>query len=212
MDYQNHYNKLMERAPKKRPKGVYLERHRIIPGCMGGKYIFNNIAFLTPEEHYVAHQLLVKIHPNNFKLKEAVHMLTVSKTGTLRNNKEFGWVRKHHSQAVSIRMKGSSNKKGTKHSKPFSEEYRQNRAKSSHSRKWVNNGSISKFVLKTEILDSDWVEGRISFKRAKASIETINKRKEAYAKVDLTCPHCNLTGKRANLKRYHFDNCKFGIL
>ena len=61
MNYQKHYNLLMERAPKERTSGVYLERHRIVPGCMGGKYIEENIAFLTPEEHFVAHLLLVKI-------------------------------------------------------------------------------------------------------------------------------------------------------
>lgn len=27
-------------------------------------------------------------------------------------------------------------------------------------------------------------------------------------KVKVTCPHCNLTGGKVNLKRYHFDNCK----
>ena len=24
----------------------------------------------------------------------------------------------------------------------------------------------------------------------------------------ITCPHCNLTGRACNMKRYHFDNCK----
>jgi hypothetical protein len=26
--------------------------------------------------------------------------------------------------------------------------------------------------------------------------------------VQSTCPHCNLTGRGGNMKRYHFDNCK----
>jgi hypothetical protein len=28
-------------------------------------------------------------------------------------------------------------------------------------------------------------------------------------KVQETCPHCELTGGHANMRRYHFDNCKF---
>lgn len=27
--------------------------------------------------------------------------------------------------------------------------------------------------------------------------------------LQLTCPHCNLIGNGGNMKRYHFDNCKF---
>ena len=44
---------------------LYFEKHRIIPGCMGGTYTFTNVSYLTLEEHYVAHQLLAKIYPNN---------------------------------------------------------------------------------------------------------------------------------------------------
>jgi hypothetical protein len=25
----------------------------------------------------------------------------------------------------------------------------------------------------------------------------------------ITCPHCDKTGGESNMKRYHFDNCKF---
>jgi hypothetical protein len=28
-------------------------------------------------------------------------------------------------------------------------------------------------------------------------------------KITLTCPHCNKVGRGGNMKRYHFDNCKF---
>jgi hypothetical protein len=95
MNYQKHYNILMERSPKTKIKGVYLERHRILPGCMGGKYVIGNIAYLTPEEHYLAHMLLVKIYPNNIKIIYAANRMR-----TL-NNKQYGWLRKYHSPLVS---------------------------------------------------------------------------------------------------------------
>lgn len=62
MNYQKHYELLIERA-KSRTLAGYFERHHIIPKCMGGSDEPENIANLAPEEHFVAHQLLVKIYP-----------------------------------------------------------------------------------------------------------------------------------------------------
>lgn len=61
---------------------------------MGGSNKKENIAFLTPEEHYIAHQLLVKIYPDNKKLIFAAHMMTVKSPTQIRNNKEYGWIRR----------------------------------------------------------------------------------------------------------------------
>ncbi len=35
-----------------------------------------------------------------------------------------------------------------------------------------------------------------------------NHNPNAGPQTKITCPHCGLTGGKANLKRYHFDNCK----
>ena len=94
MNHQKHYNKLMERAPKVKPKEGYFERHRIVPGCMGGKYVTGNIVWLIPEEHYVAHQLLVKMHPGNRDLIYAAHMMGQTRKG----NKTYGWLRRLFSE------------------------------------------------------------------------------------------------------------------
>jgi hypothetical protein len=60
MDYSKQYNLLMERA-KDRVLEVYSENHHIIPKCLGGSDDKSNMARLTAEEHYVAHQLLTRI-------------------------------------------------------------------------------------------------------------------------------------------------------
>jgi len=110
-----HYKKLMDRAPKQKVPDFYLERHRIVPGCMGGKYTKDNIAFLTPEEHYVAHQLLVKIYPKKTALIRAAYMMTVDKNGQRINNKLYGWVKRKLSLEMSKCRKGKSPwNKGTK--------------------------------------------------------------------------------------------------
>lgn len=101
MNYINHYNRLIERA-KYRVLSVYTERHHIIPVCMNGPDTKENIAELTPEEHYVAHQLLVKIYPENHRLIHAATMMTVySKSNIGRSkNKLFGWLKRRLSETM----------------------------------------------------------------------------------------------------------------
>lgn len=95
MNYQAHYDRLIDRARSRILDG-YCEWHHIVPRCMHGSDDPTNLVSLTPEEHYVAHLLLVKIHPNNRKLLGAAMMMT-GKYNPLtpgRNNKSYGWLRR----------------------------------------------------------------------------------------------------------------------
>lgn len=74
----------------------YTEKHHIIPKCMGGDNNKRNLAILTPEEHYVAHQLLTKIYPSNIKLIYATTMMCASKR---YNNKLYGWLRRRFGES-----------------------------------------------------------------------------------------------------------------
>lgn len=67
-------------------------KHHIIPRCMGGSDEHDNLVELTAEEHYVAHQLLVKMYPHDNKLIYAANMMCVN--ATQRNNKAYGWIRR----------------------------------------------------------------------------------------------------------------------
>jgi NUMOD3 motif len=109
MDYVSHYNRLIERAPKEKPLDYYTEGHHVVPKCIGGTNA-DGIVFLKPEEHYIAHLLLVKIHPNTPSLIYAANMMTVSKDGLRVNNKKYSWLRKRHAMVV------SKTKRGIKHS------------------------------------------------------------------------------------------------
>ncbi len=94
MNYQNIYDSLIQRA-KTRSLIGYSETHHIIPRCMGGKDDKHNLVELTPEEHYLAHQLLVKIYPKNFKLAFAANAMCVNNEFSGRScNKLFGWLRR----------------------------------------------------------------------------------------------------------------------
>jgi len=104
MDYKKHYTKLIERAQDRSIIG-YCESHHIIPRCIGGSDDFTNLAKLTPEEHYLAHLLLVKIYPNNHSLVSAAMMMCAKR----KSNKVYGWLRRKHAVAMSIHQTGEKN-------------------------------------------------------------------------------------------------------
>lgn len=98
MNYIKHYDKLISRS-KNRAHTGYLEKHHIIPVCMGGSNSPDNYAYLTPEEHYIAHLLLVKIYPKNYKLIHAAILMTTGPKDSIlekhrNNNKMYGWLRR----------------------------------------------------------------------------------------------------------------------
>ena len=104
MDYKKIYQQLIDRARIRAITG-YKETHHIIPRCLGGTDDPLNLVDLTPEEHYVAHQLLVKIHTNNGRLLYAAVMMCSNRV----NNKLYGWLRRRLSNAQSKAMAGSGN-------------------------------------------------------------------------------------------------------
>ena len=97
MDYQKHYLLLTSRGKSVRDI-EYLETHHITPRCMGGENDPTNLTKLTPEEHYLAHQLLIKIFPGNSKLIYATAMMCGDKRGRRINNKVYGWLRRQISE------------------------------------------------------------------------------------------------------------------
>jgi hypothetical protein len=101
MNYQKHYDTLIHRA-KNRLLNEYTDSHHILPRCMGGTDDVNNIVELTPEEHYVAHQLLVKIYPNISKLVMAARYMCYGneKNGKRKNNKLYGWLKRKHAEVM----------------------------------------------------------------------------------------------------------------
>lgn len=93
MNYAAHYDKLINRARNRILTG-YKERHHVIPRCMGGSDEADNIVELTAEEHYVAHQLLVKMHPGVRGLSYAAVWMALRATG----NRAYGWLRRKCSE------------------------------------------------------------------------------------------------------------------
>jgi len=98
MNYNLIYEKLVFKAQNRVLEKPF-ETHHIIPKCMGGTDSKENLIDLTPEEHYVAHQLLVKLNPTNKGLIYAAMMMTVARPNMPRNNKTYGWLKRLASEA-----------------------------------------------------------------------------------------------------------------
>jgi len=130
MDYQVIHDRIIERALDRNLSG-YKESHHITPKCMGGTDSNDNKVDLTAEEHYVVHQLLVKIHPNNHKLIHAANMMG----GTRPNNKSYGWIKRKNSNI----LKGHTRNKGENHHMYGKTHSKETRKKISESLKGQNS-------------------------------------------------------------------------
>lgn len=69
---------------------------------MGGGDEPGNIVKLTPEEHFTAHLLLMKINPKHVGLIASVIKMTGPTAN--RRNKLYGWVKRRHSDAISKKV------------------------------------------------------------------------------------------------------------
>jgi hypothetical protein len=98
VNYKLVYEQLMHRARIRRPLSRRrYERHHIKPKCLGGGNKKSNLVDLTPEEHYVAHQLLVKIYPGHKGLLWAAFAMTGTGNGVgngRHGNKLYGWLKR----------------------------------------------------------------------------------------------------------------------
>lgn len=142
MNYNKIYNNIIDRAKNRLIFG-YLEKHHIIPKCIGGGDDIDNIVALTPEEHFLCHILLIKIYPEVNDLVFAIHRMcsSSSKNKGRKKRKLYGWLRRKHALAASKRSKGKNN--------------------SQYGTIWINNGIVSKKQLKRDKIEIGWKKGRL---------------------------------------------------
>ena len=184
MNYRNIYEQLILKG-QARTLTVYSERHHIIPRCMGGTDDPINIVRLTAEEHYVAHQLVVKIYPTNVSLVNAAMAMTKHTSNRRMNNKLFGWLRRRSSKLTTGIPKSEETKQ--KMRKPKSETHRLNISRT----QFLNGGNgSSEHSVETKKKIKAWTDENTAFR------------------IKVTCPHCNMTGGQGPMRRWHFDNCK----
>jgi hypothetical protein len=161
--------------------------HHIIPKHMGGTDDPSNLIELTIEEHAKAHR---KLYEQYGKLQDRRAWMGLTKMLTGEQIiKEILTAPKseEHKKKISQALKGKPKPWliGSTHGagnlgKPKSKQHKE-------------NIRLSKLGKKREPFSEEWKQAL----------------KDAQARQPKrTCPHCEVSGKGANMTRYHFDNCK----
>lgn len=109
---------------------------------MGGSDENSNLVALTPEEHFVAHVLLVKLYPEHRGLIQAVQQMCSSNEMTLRRPKRklYGWLKRRHAEYMRESQSGSGN--------------------SQFGTKWIHQGLVNRKIQKDELIPEGWEQGR----------------------------------------------------
>ena len=116
MNYQKIYDDLISRAKIRTKPDGYVEKHHVIPRCLGGGDEIENIVVLTGREHFVAHLLLLRLNPDNYKLICTIHFMSrfthidgvrhyYVKEDYIKSRK-YAAIRAKYAEAASIRFKG----------------------------------------------------------------------------------------------------------
>lgn len=224
MDYLKHYGSLIARAKSREKPAQYTERHHVIPRCMGGSNSASNLVILTPEEHFVAHQLLVKLHPDHAGLRFAAHFVASM------NNKRHGWIRRGVARAA--RAQAIEQWRDPAHKALISERNTGKRATcqtkdrlsaalkahfaSPTARKKLSDGTKAQFSdpqqrarlsssVKTLWSDPEYRAKLVGKRRSEEARHRMSEG--CLARPVLVCPHCGKEGKGGNMKRYHFEKC-----
>lgn len=205
MNYRLIMNEIIEQA-RGRVLECYTERHHIIPRCMGGTDDADNLVDLTAREHYIVHQLLVKIYPNNRKLIFAAHRMTSGRQGDRVNNTLYAWLRTLHAKEMSNLYTG----------KTYEERYGVERAAKIKAQRSVSLKGKPKSDAHKRALVESWAKREASDKARKAasiSCYNLSQNKEARLKAAetkaanwlITDPQGN-TIQIKNLRKYCRDN------
>lgn len=216
MNYKMHYDNLINRT-KTRTLTCYKERHHIVPRCMGGSDDEENIVDLTAAEHYVAHQLLLKLYPTNYKLAYACHMMSTKLNK--RNNKSYSWVREKMAKANSVILKGMKRAPRNKEwSDKISEALKGKKQSIESNLKRSKSLSGREISKETKSKNSIAARSRTKEHQDKLNKSNTGKKRSEETKEKLrlvserqpiiTCPHCGKSGKPRGMKCWHFDKCK----
>lgn len=169
MLYSKIYDSIIERA-KNRVLTDYSEKHHILPKCLGGTDNSDNLVKLTFREHFICHQLLCKIYPENQKLIFAFSsMVRVSR----KNIKRFEILTSRHFEIVKKTLAPHIGKwnigrpawnKGVT-GDDFKAKYKNGglTPPKMNGWKWITDGVVNKKIPPNVEIPEGWIRGRSGF-------------------------------------------------
>ena len=101
--FLNRYNKIINHYKSVISEG-YVEKHHIIPKCMGGSDDISNIVALPVRAHFISHYLLHKSYPENKSLAYAFSMMFLNNPNQKRHFDSYYYEKSK--KARSSAMKG----------------------------------------------------------------------------------------------------------
>ena len=155
--YNKLINKSLSRGLDKSKIKEIMEKHHILPRCMGGKDEESNYVLLTPKEHYIAHLLLHRIYPEHKGLLYAVFkMASIKSKRSFISSRMYEQLRleyiesqKGHLISEETRRKISESQKGKKISNDTKNKISQaNKNPSDETRRKMSNSQKSRKDLK----------------------------------------------------------------
>ena len=207
MNYDRIYQELMaaarHRGTDKSKLHSYYELHHIVPKCLGGSEDEANLVLLTAREHFIAHRLLAKEHPNNCKLLFAVAAFRMDSGERLLTSRQIAVAREANSVAISqLVAEGKHNWQAAEFRWALSQRRAQLVAEGKH------NFQAASFRKATSLRHAQLAaEGKHHWQTAEfreAQSQRITQRNAEKA----TCPYCSKIGGATIMRRWHFDNCR----
>lgn len=224
MNYQRIYDQLIERA-KNRITQEPTERHHIVPDCFfierkrkgtpgwleGNPDEPSNLVDLTLREHFIAHQLLAKIHGGVMSFA-ALRMSCCHRY----NSREYEWVRKRAGKATKAlftpeKIEVMNEKLKAQIECPFCGKV----GGMTIMQRWhFNNCKLSPSYVKPPKMKRRQATEETLRLRLEGQRKTyddpnyINPQKGRKQKKDHQCKHCGLIAGAGQITRWHNDNCK----
>lgn len=149
--YQNYIDRILHIRENCKIEDFYMERHHIIPRCLGGEDKEENLIWLFPEEHYWAHELLALENKDNDSLLYAWWMMNNRFSECIDAEKYAVLKQNFHLMAVENNS-GESNpfygKQHTEQHKKYISEKLKGVPKSEEHRKKLSQSKIGKCIGK----------------------------------------------------------------
>lgn len=215
MNYALAYEQLVQKAKDRTVVPSAIERHHILPKSMGGNNAKENIVFLTPREHYIAHHLLWKIH-KNISMRRAFWCMMVIKNNNRKykvNSKTYEILRVAQANEMRVLRAGVKDSDET-------------RAKKSKSHTGLKRGISplrgkpmpfnNKWFITCPHCDKTGIEWNMKRYHFDNCIEInpgriIESKSKGITLTKHKCPFCKIETSMGNLKRWHLDKCKENI-